>query len=267
MISAKRIMKGTVLALSLIGILSTSAVSVRAYEPSAHRGAAFRAPENTLASFREAAKAGYKGVEFDVYYTHKGAFLVNHDSDLKRIYGSNVSIYSLGYHDRNKYHVRAGANWTSYRNETLPSLRAALRTMKAYHLKGYLHVKNRRLSRRQARRLARIIKREGMRKNVTVFSGNTRVFRTVSKYNRRTGLFIHTTSTRKVKRTIRYVRRHHGDLIIFSCAKNPILRRRWVRYAHRKGLKTASYAVGTRRKAHIIAAARGDIIFADNNIH
>lgn len=49
-----------------------------------HRGAAGVAPENTLASFREAIRAGADWLEFDIRVTNDGIPIVIHDSTLTR---------------------------------------------------------------------------------------------------------------------------------------------------------------------------------------
>lgn len=52
-----------------------------------HRGAAAYAPENTLASFREASRRGATWVEIDVKLTADGVPIVMHDESLKRTTG------------------------------------------------------------------------------------------------------------------------------------------------------------------------------------
>ncbi len=49
-----------------------------------HRGAAAYAPENTLASFREARRRGATWVEIDVKLTRDGVPIVMHDASLER---------------------------------------------------------------------------------------------------------------------------------------------------------------------------------------
>jgi len=49
-----------------------------------HRGAAARAPENTLAGLRRAKELGCRWVEFDVRLTADGALVLCHDSRLER---------------------------------------------------------------------------------------------------------------------------------------------------------------------------------------
>ena len=52
-----------------------------------HRGAAAYAPENTLASFREARRRGATWVETDVVLTSDGVPILMHDASLKRTTG------------------------------------------------------------------------------------------------------------------------------------------------------------------------------------
>lgn len=49
-----------------------------------HRGAPREAPENTLASFRAAARAGARAVELDARLTRDGVVVVHHDAELGR---------------------------------------------------------------------------------------------------------------------------------------------------------------------------------------
>ena len=53
-----------------------------------HRGAALRAPENTLAGFRLAARLGAPWVEFDVRLTAEGGCATYHDETLARTTGA-----------------------------------------------------------------------------------------------------------------------------------------------------------------------------------
>ena len=52
-----------------------------------HRGAMAYAPENTLASFREARRRGATWVETDIKLTADGVPIVMHDASLKRTTG------------------------------------------------------------------------------------------------------------------------------------------------------------------------------------
>lgn len=65
----------------------------------AHRGLHTndsRVPENSLAAFRAAARAGY-GVELDVQFTADKQIVVFHDNDLKRMCGIDKRVDELTY--------------------------------------------------------------------------------------------------------------------------------------------------------------------------
>ena len=61
----------------------------------AHRGASLRAPENSMAAFREAHEAGTHYVELDVQRTLDGAIVVFHDGDLMRMGGDPRKVKDL----------------------------------------------------------------------------------------------------------------------------------------------------------------------------
>jgi glycerophosphoryl diester phosphodiesterase len=60
-----------------------------------HRGAAAYAPENTLASFREAHRRGATWVEIDVKLTRDGVPIVMHDASLKRTMGIDRLVVEM----------------------------------------------------------------------------------------------------------------------------------------------------------------------------
>lgn len=77
----------TVATLLILGFLMTENVwgtEMNACLRIGHRGAPTLAPENTLASAREAVKIGVDGIEFDVKFTADRKMIVIHDGDLKR---------------------------------------------------------------------------------------------------------------------------------------------------------------------------------------
>ncbi len=59
----------------------------------AHRGAAGKAPENTLASIRQAIKDGTDWIEIDVQETIDGQVVVIHDSDFMKLAGVNLKVW------------------------------------------------------------------------------------------------------------------------------------------------------------------------------
>ena len=64
-----------------------------------HRGAAARAPENTLESFRRAIEDGAKYLELDVHATSDGVVVVIHDSTLERTTDGSGEIRKAVFRD------------------------------------------------------------------------------------------------------------------------------------------------------------------------
>lgn len=83
---------GCVLALTLAWLLLQRLSFEDTTEIMAHRGASATAPENTLAAVQQAIDSGAHWVEIDVQETADGEVVVIHDSDLKRIGGSPLTV-------------------------------------------------------------------------------------------------------------------------------------------------------------------------------
>ena len=60
----------------------------------AHRGLSGIETENTNSAFVAAANRSYYGIETDIHVTADGHFVVNHDGNLKRIAGVDISVAS-----------------------------------------------------------------------------------------------------------------------------------------------------------------------------
>lgn len=58
----------------------------------AHRGLSGIETENTNAAFVAAGNRSYYGIETDIHRTLDGRFVVNHDDNLKRVAGENISV-------------------------------------------------------------------------------------------------------------------------------------------------------------------------------
>jgi glycerophosphoryl diester phosphodiesterase len=61
----------------------------------AHRGAAARAPENTLEAFRLAVEAGAGGLELDVHLTRDGEVVVIHDATVDRVTDGSGAVAGM----------------------------------------------------------------------------------------------------------------------------------------------------------------------------
>jgi glycerophosphoryl diester phosphodiesterase len=79
----------------------------------AHRGASAVRPENTLAAFEEAVRAGADGIELDLHLTRDGRFAVLHD-DLVRLGGDWRYVRELAWDELRRLDAGGG--------ERVPSL-------------------------------------------------------------------------------------------------------------------------------------------------
>ncbi len=105
-----------------------------------HRGAAARAPENTLASIRRAYDDGARWVEFDVKLTLDGIPIVMHDDHLDRTTDLTGAVAQTTFETLS--HVSAGA-WfdRSFAGEKIPTLRETLATLLQLGLGANIEIK------------------------------------------------------------------------------------------------------------------------------
>jgi glycerophosphoryl diester phosphodiesterase len=134
----------------------------------AHRGAAGRAPENTLASVRQALEDGADWVEIDVQETLDGRIAVIHDSDLMKLAGKELNIWDATLEQLQQVDI---GSWFSpeFSNERIPSLEDVLETVKGkagllIELKYYGH------DQRLEQRVADIVEQTDMLDSVALMS-------------------------------------------------------------------------------------------------
>jgi glycerophosphoryl diester phosphodiesterase len=105
-----------------------------------HRGAALRAPENTLAGLRKAHELGARWVEFDVQATRDGHPFLLHDARLER----TTNGYGIAA-DRSEAELArldAGAWFApAYRGECVPSLGETLELLETLDMGAVVEVK------------------------------------------------------------------------------------------------------------------------------
>jgi glycerophosphoryl diester phosphodiesterase len=85
----------------------------------AHRGGHLQAPENTVASIREAIAVGAQYAEIDVQLTKDGVLVVTHDSDFSRMAGVARKVWELTYDEIRSIPLGARSA-PEFRNEPAP---------------------------------------------------------------------------------------------------------------------------------------------------
>ncbi|HCO49642.1 MAG TPA: glycerophosphodiester phosphodiesterase [Spirochaetaceae bacterium] len=94
----------------------------------AHRGLSASVPENTMASFAAARKAGIPGIELDVHLTKDGKLIVFHDDTTGRIGTGPAGALSIEGSDSTALSALDIGSWKdpAYSGERMPLLEAVL---------------------------------------------------------------------------------------------------------------------------------------------
>ncbi|MFO0997997.1 MAG: glycerophosphodiester phosphodiesterase family protein [Alphaproteobacteria bacterium] len=105
-----------------------------------HRGASRRAPENTLAGIRMAARLGIAWVEFDVRLTADGVPVLFHDAMLERTTNGCGAVVAHGLEPLRR--LDAGA-WfgPAFRGERIPTLKEAIEVLDELGLGANVEIK------------------------------------------------------------------------------------------------------------------------------
>src|SRR6185503_9901145 len=100
--------------LSLAAAFSMVIAQMLAVEIIGHRGAAHDAPENTMASFKEAWAQNADAIETDLWLSRDGKIVVMHDGDTKRLGGITNKLASQTWQELQRFDVGAwkGAAFT-----------------------------------------------------------------------------------------------------------------------------------------------------------
>lgn len=142
--------------------------TVQDVEIIAHRGAAGKAPENTMAAIQQAIDDDTDWVEIDVQETKDGKVIVIHDSDFMKLAGVNKKVWDIPYIETRKIDI---GSWfgKAFSSERTPTLREVLQLAKGkarvlIELKYYGHTEQ------LEQRVADIVKETGMTDNVAIMS-------------------------------------------------------------------------------------------------
>jgi len=134
----------------------------------AHRGAAGSAPENTLASVRQALDDGADWVEIDVQETRDGQVVVIHDSDFMKLAGNPLKVWEGSLAEIQQIDI---GSWFDPRfaTERAPTLQDVLETIRGrsrlvIELKYYGH------DEQLEQRVVDIVEAQGMADDVVVMS-------------------------------------------------------------------------------------------------
>jgi glycerophosphoryl diester phosphodiesterase len=134
----------------------------------AHRGAAGKAPENTLASVRQAMKDGADWIEIDVQESIDGEVVVIHDSDFMKLAGKDLKVWDSTLKELQEMDV---GSWfgPEFSDERVPTLAKVLEETRGQsrvliELKYYGH------DQQLEQRVVDIVEEAGMVNDVAIMS-------------------------------------------------------------------------------------------------
>jgi glycerophosphoryl diester phosphodiesterase len=135
----------------------------------AHRGAAGRAPENTLASFKAAMDDGADLVELDVQETRSGEVVVLHDNDFMRIAKQGIKVWDGELEGLRQFDI---GSWFApeFSSERLPTLEEVLLLAKSRGARLDIELKYYGHNQRLEERVVELVERTGMTPNVVIMS-------------------------------------------------------------------------------------------------
>lgn len=134
----------------------------------AHRGSTLRAPENSLASIKEAISEGADFAEIDVQTTKDDVPVLFHDSTLKRISGISNEIKNLSYEEVSKIDNGSYVG-PEFADEKIPSLESVLEEAKG-KIKLNIELKPTKENDNVAEKTIELIKKYNMEDEVVVTS-------------------------------------------------------------------------------------------------
>ncbi len=134
----------------------------------AHRGASADAPENTLAAVELAINNGADWVEIDVQETREGEVVVIHDSDLKKVGGSDLKVFEASLAELQSVDI---GSWMdpSFSNQRVPTLQQVLALCKD-RINIVIELKYYGQEERLEERVANLVEAAGMQDQIVVMS-------------------------------------------------------------------------------------------------
>lgn len=180
-----------------------------------HRGYSSEAPENTLSAFKLSKLKGYDYVECDVAFTADNVAVLLHDSTVDRTSNGTGNISELTFNE-----VRAldFGSWKSstYAGEKIPTFEEFMILCRNIGLHPYIEIKNSATyTSDQIKSLIDIVKRVGMRNNVTWISFTNQYLEYVKNHDNKARLgYLVSDITESIINTITALKTGENEVFI-----------------------------------------------------
>ncbi|WP_426447955.1 glycerophosphodiester phosphodiesterase [Paenibacillus sp. S-38] len=156
----------------------------------AHRGSSSSAPENTLASIRQAIADGSGYAEIDVQETSDGTVMLMHDDSLLRTTGIDKMMWNVTAAELKRASAGAWFN-KRFEAERVPTLEEALQAAKG-RIRLNIELKSSGHGRRLAEETVRLLQAQNAVRDCTVTSFDVKLLAAIKKLDPRikTGLIV-----------------------------------------------------------------------------
>ncbi len=144
----------------------------------AHRGASFEAPENTIASVREAWRQGADAVEIDIWKTRDGKIVLLHDRSTKRTTGTDLLVDKTRWDVIKTLDAGSFKDSAKYAGERIPLLEDVLKEIP----KGKKLVVEIKCDASVVRKLRRVVSKSGVADRVVFIAFNWETIKKTAKY-------------------------------------------------------------------------------------
>ncbi len=108
----------------------------------AHRGFSAVAPENSAEAFRKAGEYKFFAAECDIQLSKDGVWIVNHNSDIKKMTNGEGEISQMTYEELMQYTVDGGHHVKDFPNQKLITLDEYLEICNEYNIIPQIEVKS-----------------------------------------------------------------------------------------------------------------------------
>lgn len=167
-----RLVSGVLIAGLLAGLIGIGTMHTLRWEDRvrimAHRGSSAAAPENTLASVKQAIVDRADFVEIDVQETADGQVVVFHDSDFKKLAGVDLKIWDATLRDLRQIDI--GSSFSSkFSDQRVPTLAQVLKTCKG-KIRVNIELKYHGHNQQLEQRVVDIVEAHGMAANIVAMS-------------------------------------------------------------------------------------------------
>lgn len=214
-----------------------------------HRGARAHEPENTIRSFKKAARLGVDVIEFDVRLTKDKVPVVIHDETVDRTTNGKGKVNELTLKQVRKLDAGKG--------EKVPTLEEALSFIKKNKIKAFLEIKEKGF----CKKALDLVKKKKLEKQAVIISYSTNILKHVAKINKKSisGLVF----KNKIKNVTGFFKLGKACNAQWLLGELKTLDKSFVKKAHDWGYKVEAWVVNDKKTAKKIARMGVDAIASD----